>query len=129
MMRYSGRTLLMALVAVGALPTLAFTQSTDRSVAETPVTAGTTLQWYKITSGHAQSFALGHAVGVAYFTSEPGGLRLVATIGDTGGNPVRFVTTLAPDQMATVSVPRQAGEESIEASFLRKGDAVWAGYR
>jgi hypothetical protein len=109
---------------------LAFAQSADRSrgASETAVTSGTTLQWHEIAPGHAQSFALDHAVGVAYFTSESGGLRLVATIGDAGGNPVRFVTMLAPDQMATVSVPRQVGEESIEASFLRKGDAVWVGY-
>jgi hypothetical protein len=130
-MRYSARTLLTALVVAVALPMLAFSQSAERykRTAETAATTGTTLQWREITPGHAQSFVLGHAVGVAYFTPESGGLRLVATIGDTGGNPVRFVTTLAPDQMATVSVPRQAGEESIEVRFFRKGDAVWAGYR
>jgi hypothetical protein len=125
-MRYSGRALLMALVVAGALPILAFTQSAEwyQSAAETAVTAGTTVQWHEIAPGRAQSFVLGDAVGVAYFVSEPGGLRLVATVGDNGGNPVRFVTTLAPDQVATISVPRRAGEESIEVSFLRKGEAL-----
>jgi hypothetical protein len=126
-MRHSARTLLTALVIAGTIPMPAFTQSADRS--QSAAKTAVTTEWHEITEGHAQSFVLGRAVGVAYFTSEPGGLRLVATIGDTGGNPVRFVTTLAADQMATVSVPRQAGEEPIEASFLRKGDAVWAAYR
>ena len=69
-------------------------------------------------------FSLGATIGVAYFTLEPAGMRLVATIQGAAGIPVRFTATLAPEQAATVSVPGKVGEQESEVSFLRKGEQL-----
>jgi hypothetical protein len=129
-MRYLAGTFLTALVVAEALPRPGFTQCVDQSRIAADVTSSpcTTFQEHEIASEHALRFVIGNWVGVAYFTSEPGGLRLVATIATvkaTEGTPIRFVTTLAPDQMATVSVPRKVGEASIEVSFLRRGERLF----
>jgi hypothetical protein len=122
-MKYSVRTLLMAMVAAAAFPISGFTQSGDQpqsSVETEPRTQ-------EIAAEQGLEFVLGDATGIVYLTSEPDGLRLVVTIarvGDVGGTPVRFVTTLAPDQMAIVSMPGRSGEKSIEVAFLRQGKRV-----
>ena len=69
-------------------------------------------------------FSLGATIGVAYFTLEPAGMRLVATIQGADGVPVRFSATLAPEQAATVSVPGKVGEAATEVSFLRRGEQL-----
>ena len=69
-------------------------------------------------------FSLGATIGVAYYTLEPAGFRLVATIQSAAGAPVRFTATLAPEQAATVSVPGKVGEEATEVSFLRRGEQL-----
>ena len=53
---------------------------------------------------------LGRVAGVAYYTVEPNGFRVVATLvqGETG-TPIRFDTVLAPDQTVTLSSPGEAG--------------------
>jgi hypothetical protein len=127
MTRYLAKMLLTALVIAPALPAPGFTQSVDRSqsAAGTASSPRTTFQMQEIAPGQALSIVIDHSFfGVAYFMSEPDGLHLVATIRGTWGPSVRFVTTLAPDQTATVSVPRQVGEESIEVSFLRQGERL-----
>jgi hypothetical protein len=128
-MRYSARTLVTTLVVAVAFSKSGFTQSVDpsRSPVETASSPHTTFQERETASGQTIWFALGDSVGVAYFTSECDGLRLVATIAtvkDTQETPVRFVTTLAPNQTATVSVPRKVGEESIKVSFVRRGERI-----
>ena len=50
------------------------------------------------------SIDLGTLAGIAYYTVEPEGYRLVATLGSD--TPVRFVATLAPGQSVTLSTPR-----------------------
>jgi hypothetical protein len=129
MVRYSARTFLPALVVAAALPRAGFAQCVDQSLiaADTTSSPCRTFQEREIAPEQALRFVVGDWVGVAYFTSEPGGLRLVATIAtlkDTESTPVRFVTTLGPNQIATVSVPRKVGEEAIELSFLRRGDRL-----
>jgi hypothetical protein len=129
MMRYSLGILLTALAVATALPKSGFAQCADQSrrEAETASSPCPAFQERELAAGRALRFVLNNWVGIAYFTSEPGGLRLVATMatGDgTDGTPVRFVATLAPDQMATLSVPRKVGEGSIEVSFLRQGERL-----
>jgi hypothetical protein len=122
-MKYSVRTLLMAMVTAGASPISGFTQSGNQP--QSSVEAEPRTQ--EIAAEQSLEFVLGDATGIVYLTSEPDGLRLVVTIardGDVGGTPVRFVTTLAPDQMATVSMPGKFGEKSIEVGFLRQGERV-----
>jgi hypothetical protein len=124
-MKYSA-ALLMALVIVIDVPIFEFTRFAGQSVhaEETTPRPCIKFQGEQIFPGQGFSFALGDTLGVVYYTSEPGGLRLVTTIGNTNGTPVRFVTTLAPNQTVTVSVPRQVGQEAIEVSFLRLGERL-----
>ncbi|MGY3696197.1 hypothetical protein ACVIGA_006277 [Bradyrhizobium sp. USDA 3240] len=69
----------------------------------------------------AQSIHLGDVSGVAYYTVEPDGYRVVTTLSQgEAGTPVRFVSVLAPGQRALLSTPNQAG--AVEIS--RNGDSV-----
>ena len=71
----------------------------------------------------AKSIDLGDVSGVAYYTVEPEGYRLVATLGtDT---PVRFVATLASGQSVTLSTPRMLGQLAVEVRFMRRGDELF----
>ena len=68
-----------------------------------------------------RSVNLGDVSGVAYYTVEPEGFRVVTTLaqGETG-TPIRFVSVLAPGQRVLLSTPHQAG--ALEIS--RIGDDV-----
>uniref|UniRef100_A0A973WX07 Uncharacterized protein n=2 Tax=Bradyrhizobium quebecense TaxID=2748629 RepID=A0A973WX07_9BRAD len=69
----------------------------------------------------AQSIHLGDVSGVAYYTVEPDGYRVVTTLSQgEAGTPVRFVSVLAPGQRALLSTPNQAG--ALEIS--RSGDSL-----
>ncbi|WP_312001518.1 hypothetical protein [Bradyrhizobium altum] len=69
----------------------------------------------------AQSIHLGDISGVAYYTVEPDGYRVVTTLAQgEAGTPVRFVSVLASGQRALFSTPNQAG--ALEIS--RSGDSV-----
>jgi len=67
------------------------------------------------------SINLGDVSGVAYYTVEPDGFRVVTTLAQgAAGTPIRFVTVLAPGQRVVVSTPYQA--PALEIS--RKGDEL-----
>jgi hypothetical protein len=73
----------------------------------------------------AQKVDLGAFAGVAYYTVEQGGHRLVVTLqAHETGTPVRFAATLAPGQDVTLSVPRKAGESPVELHFVRHGEQI-----
>lgn len=66
-----------------------------------------------------QSIHLGDVTGVAYYTVEPDGYRVVTTLAQgEAGTPVRFVSVLAPGQRVLLSTPNQPG--ALEIS--RNGD-------
>jgi hypothetical protein len=69
----------------------------------------------------AKSIDLGAISGVAYYTVERDGFRVVATLaqGETG-TPIRVVSVLTPGQRVLLSTPQPAG--AIEIS--REGDSV-----
>ena len=68
-----------------------------------------------------QSINLGDVSGVAYYTVEPDGFRVVTTLAQgEAGTPIRFVTVLAPGQHVVVSMPYQV--PALEIS--RKGDEL-----
>lgn len=70
--------------------------------------------------------ALGAITGVAYYTAETGGDRVVATLSDfDGSRPLRVVAMLVPGQSLVLSVPRGVGEPAIEVAFERRGDHVF----
>lgn len=68
-----------------------------------------------------RSINLGDVSGVAYYTVEPDGFRVVTTLAQgEAGTPIRFVTVLAPGQRVAVSTPYQV--PALEIS--RKGDEL-----
>jgi hypothetical protein len=73
----------------------------------------------------AQRVELGSLSGVAYYTVEQGGHRLVVSLrAPESDTPLRFVATLAPEQRVTVSVPRRAGEPAVDVHFTRHGERI-----
>jgi hypothetical protein len=73
----------------------------------------------------AQKVDLGALAGVAYYTVEPDGHRLVVTLQAPGSDsPFRLVTTLAPGQAVTLSVARSVGEPAAEMHFVRHGEQL-----
>src|ERR1700754_3380475 len=62
----------------------------------------------------AKSINLGDLSGVAYYTVEPDGFRVVTTLAQgEAGTPIRFVSVLAPGQRVLLSTPHQAGALEI----------------
>jgi hypothetical protein len=73
----------------------------------------------------ARRVDLGGLAGIAYYTVEKDGHRLVVSLkGNESDTPVRFVATLAPEQRVTVSVPRGAGEPATDVHFTRHGEHI-----
>ncbi len=73
----------------------------------------------------AKSIELGALSGVVYYTVEPDGYRLVATLAvDGAANPFRVVATLASEQSVTLSAAREDGRPPVEVHFTRRGDQL-----
>lgn len=72
----------------------------------------------------AQPIEVGSMKGVAYYTVEKDGYRVVATLADSAGKPVRFIGTLAPGQKLSISVPREPGTLPVAAEIARSGNTV-----
>jgi hypothetical protein len=73
-----------------------------------------------------ESFTLGAATGIVYYTEGAAGYRVVATMTDAAdGTVLRFVATLAPEQSLTLSTPRGVGEPAIEVRLVRHGDRIF----
>ena len=72
-----------------------------------------------------RSIDLGTMTGVAYYTAERDGFRVVATLGqgDTG-TPVRFEAVLAPGQRVVLSTPRGVGMASDAVEISREKDTM-----
>ena len=65
----------------------------------------------------AHSIHLGAINGVAYYTEEAGRFRVVATLSQQEGLPIRVETLLAPGQSVVLSTAKgEAGLESVELS-------------
>ena len=74
-------------------------------------------------SGH--SIRLDRFTGAVYYTAEPDGYRVVATLASGAENqPIRFVSTLEPGQHMLISVPRALGEPPLDFEILRDGDTL-----
>jgi hypothetical protein len=73
----------------------------------------------------AASIALGEASGVAYYTVESNGYRVVATVSarpDT--TPIRFVATLIAGQSVTLAIPGPVGTPGPMLTIARVDDTV-----
>jgi len=73
-----------------------------------------------------QVIELGDVSGVAYYTVERDGFRVVATLAKKGddGVPVRVVAVLAPDQSLALSTPHEAGTPPDAVEIMRRADTV-----
>jgi hypothetical protein len=73
----------------------------------------------------ASSIDLGTLAGVAYYTVEPAGYRVVVTLAPRAAAPaMRFEAVLAEGQSVTLSTPLQAGAAARSVAITREGDAV-----
>jgi hypothetical protein len=74
----------------------------------------------------AKPIDLGAVTGIAYYTVEPTGYRVVATLGQANEEvaPVRVDVTLAPGQNVTLSSPRAAGSPADTVVIAREADTV-----
>jgi hypothetical protein len=72
-----------------------------------------------------RSIDLGQVHGIAYYTVEPNGYRVVATLAEGEmGTPVRFEAVLAPDQSMILSTPQAVGMMATEVEISRQDDRV-----
>lgn len=74
--------------------------------------------------GHAHNLDLAGIGGVAYYTEEPDGYRVVATLAAKGGVPVRVIATLPDDRMLTFSVPGPLGGAERRLDIVRSGERL-----
>jgi hypothetical protein len=86
-----------------------------------------------ITAAHAEGLQplegrtidLGDVSGVAYYTVERDGFRVVATFAEReAGTPIRFEAVLAPGQSVVLSTPREVGVAPYAVEISRRGDEV-----
>jgi hypothetical protein len=76
----------------------------------------------------AVSLTLGPVTGVAYYTAETDGYRVVTTLSSGAlATPIRFVATLQPGQKTIVSVPGEPGSDAISVEIARDSDRVRVG--
>ena len=73
----------------------------------------------------AESIDFGDLHGVAYYSEQPDGFRVVATLAEgEEGVPVRIEATLSDHQKLTISVPRGPDESPLLVEFSRTGNSV-----
>jgi hypothetical protein len=72
-----------------------------------------------------RSIDLGDVSGIAYYTVEPDGFRVVATVAQgEAGTPVRLEAVLAPNQSVVLSSPRIGSVAPNAIEISRRGDQV-----
>jgi hypothetical protein len=73
-----------------------------------------------------QVIDLGDVSGVAYYTVERDGFRVVATLAkkDEDAVPMRVVAVLSPDQSLTLTTPREWGTPADAVEIIRRADTV-----
>jgi hypothetical protein len=80
----------------------------------------------EVSPGSGYSIHLGRFDGGVYYTVEPDGYRVVATLASgADAQPIRFASTLQPGQRILISVPQAVGQPSIDFEIVRDGDAVF----
>ena len=74
----------------------------------------------------AQGIDLGAVSGVVYYTAEPDGFRVVATLAPEGEDavPVRVEAILAPGQSVVLSTPHRVGEAPETVQISRQANTV-----
>jgi hypothetical protein len=74
---------------------------------------------------HAESIDLGSMAGVAYYTVEPTGYHVVATLSEPEtGSPIRFEMLLVSGQTVTLSSPQTHGLPAMAVEISRVADQI-----
>ena len=75
---------------------------------------------------NAQGIDLGAVSGVVYYTPEPDGFHVVATLAQGGKDavPVRVEAILAPGQSVVLSTPHGVGEAPETVQISRRAETV-----
>ena len=63
--------------------------------------------------------------GIAYYTVEGDGFRVVTTLAEGTGTPVRLVAVLAPGQSVVLSTAREVGVAPVEVEISRQADTLF----
>jgi hypothetical protein len=72
-----------------------------------------------------RGIALGQVAGVAYYTVEDEGYRVVATlVAGENARAIRFEAVLAPGQHLVLSTPREAGTAPDAVEISREDDRL-----
>ena len=71
-----------------------------------------------------QPIDLGVAKGVAYYTVDKAGFRVVATLADAESKAVRFEAVLSEGQSVVLSAPAPQGQAPVRIEISRHGDRV-----
>ena len=88
------------------------------------VAASTAARAGELSPYRGQRIDLGAVNGVAYYTVETRGYRVVATLADADSKPVRFEAVLAPGQSMVLSSPAVAGGQPARVEIVRADDKV-----
>jgi hypothetical protein len=72
----------------------------------------------------AKSLRLGDVSGVAYYTVQGTGYRVVVMLASQGSTPVRFESTLLPGQKVAMSMPGRVGDDARKVELSREGDRL-----
>jgi len=83
-----------------------------------------TAQAAELVAYRGQSIDLGVVNGIAYYTVEKSGYRIVATLAASDSKAVRFEAVLAPGQSIVLSSPSALGEAPRRIEIGRQGDHV-----
>ena len=79
----------------------------------------------ELAPGSGRSVQLGGIQGVVYYTADQDGYKVVTTLAaGSEGLPIRFSSTLSPGQRTVISVPRAAGEPTIDFEIVRDGNVL-----
>jgi hypothetical protein len=79
----------------------------------------------EVSPGNGYSIHLGRFDGTVFYTVEPDGYRVVATLASGAeAQPNRFISTLRPGQRVVISVPQTVGQPSADFEIVRKGQVL-----
>ena len=79
----------------------------------------------EVSPGNGYSIHLGRFDGTVFYTVEPDGYRVVATLASGAeAQPIRFISTLRPGQRVVISVPQTVGQPSADFEIVRKGQVL-----
>ncbi len=72
----------------------------------------------------ARTIDLGNVNGVAYYVEEAGRFRVVATLAQQEGQPIRVETLLAPGQTVVLSTAKQGDVTPMSVELSRTADDI-----